>query len=99
LSQVPEPVSDDKIKTQARIIPGSDYVQLQAAAREAGYKSMKVVFTVGAKGELFSASLDGNYSLDETTAKTLNALLARQQFEPAKGMNDEPVISKLSIEF
>jgi len=99
LSQVPEPVSDDKIKTQARIIPDSDYVQLQAAARKAGYKSMKVVFTVGAKGELFSASLDGNYSLDETTAKTLNALLARQQFEPAKGMNDEPVISKLSIEF
>jgi len=99
LSQVPEPVSDDKIKTQARIIPGSDYVQLQAAARKAGYKSMQVVFTVGAKGELFSASLDGKYSLDETTAKQLNGLLARQQFEPAKGMNDEPVISKLSIEF
>lgn len=99
LSQVPEPVSDDKIKTQARIIPGSDYVQLQAAARKAGYKSMKVVFTVGAKGELFSASLDDKYSLDETTAKQLNGLLARQQFEPAKGMNDEPVISKLSIEF
>ncbi len=60
---------------------------------------MKVVFTVGANGQLFRASLDGNYSLDETTAKTLNALLAQQQFEPAKGMNDEPVISKLSVEF
>jgi len=99
LAQMPEAVSDDKIKTQARIISGKQYVELQAAARKAGYKSMKVEFTVGTKGELFGASFDGNYSLDETKAKKLNALLAEQQFEPAKGMNDQAVISKLSVEF
>lgn len=98
LAGIPEPVSNDKVKTQARIIPGSEYVELQEAARKAGYKSMKVEFTVGAQGEMFSASLDGNNSLDETTAKKLNRLLGRQRFEPAKGKSDEPVVSKLIIE-
>jgi len=99
VAQVPEPVSNDKIKTQARIIPGSLYVQLQETARKAGYKSMKVEFTVGAQGELYGAGLDGNYRLDESTARKLNGLLAKQRFEPAKDMNDVPVVSKLSVEF
>ncbi len=99
LAGIPEPASNDEVKTQARIIPGSQYVELQEAARKAGYESMRVEFTVGAQGELFSASLDGNYSLDETTAKKLNGLLGQQRFEPAIGKSDEPVVSKLIIEF